>query len=67
MPGRTRPPGPGKPPAVFTAELDVAAMQNVDASVGVVGLGEPTRFMSFVVANVSGSVCPEHGRTTGAP
>ena len=67
MPGRVRPPGPGKPPAEFTAELDVCAMQNVEASVGVFGFATPTRVMAFVIANVVGSDWPEHGRTTGAP
>ena len=34
------PPGPGKPPALFTAVADVAGMQNVDARVGAVVLDD---------------------------
>ena len=51
---------------MFTAELDVAAMQNVDASAGVVVLGVPVRVSALVMLKLA-SVCPEQGRITGAP
>ena len=66
MLGKVSAPGPGRPPAALTAELDVAPTQNVETMVGLVLLAVPVRVTAFVMLN-DASVWPVHGRTVGCP
>jgi hypothetical protein len=48
----------------LTAELEVAATQNVDTMSGLVGLGWPVRLIGPLIVSDGAVVRPWHGRMT---